>query len=100
MTTEPSPLRDNGPYGSHTQARAQFAAVSHGIPTPTTGHLASVSSLVLAEALMLTGVDTTPFEDQARDSIARTLDPETVQVIAGWIMRARFRPDMPEAEAS
>ncbi|MEV0733966.1 hypothetical protein [Polymorphospora sp. NPDC050346] len=100
MTTEPSPLRDNGPYDSHVRARTQYAAVSHGIPTPTSGHLASVSALVLVEALMLTGVETSPFEDEERDSIARTLDPVTVQVIAGWIMRARVGPGIPGAEAS
>jgi len=87
---EPTPVRDNGPYLEDGQARAQFDAVAFGIPTPTTGHLAGVSSLVLGEALLLTGVQVSPFEQDQRDALARQLDPQTVQVIAGWIVRAHL----------
>jgi len=47
-----------------------------------------VSSMVLADALLLTGVEVSDFETAERDSVARQLDPHTVQVIAGWIIRA------------
>jgi hypothetical protein len=90
MTGEPTPIRDNGPYRDHGQARAQYAATAYGIPTRTTEMLAAVSSMALAEALLMTGVDVTPFETEQRDAIARQLDPHTVQVIAGWIIRARL----------
>ncbi len=90
MTGEPTPVRDNGPYRDQGQARAQFAATAHGIPTPSTEALAAVSSMVLAEALLMAGVDVTDFETAERERIARQLDPHTVQVIAGWIIRARL----------
>jgi hypothetical protein len=83
--TEPSPVRDNGPYANQAAARAQFAAVSHGIPTRSTGELSAVSSMVLGEALLMSGVTVSDFESGERDSIARQLDPHTVQVIAGWL---------------
>lgn len=41
MTGEPIPIRDNGPYRDQGQARAQFAATTHGIPTPSTEELAA-----------------------------------------------------------
>ena len=90
MTGEPTPVRDNGPYQNLPQARTQFDAVAFGIPTPTTGHLAAVSAMVLAEALLMTGVQVSDFEAGERDTIARQLDPHTVQVIAGWIIRAHL----------
>jgi hypothetical protein len=89
VTGEPTPIRDNGPYRDHGQARAQFDANAYGIPTRSTEALAAVSSMVLAEVLLMTGVDVADFEQGERDAIARQLDPHTVQVIAGWIIRAR-----------
>lgn len=83
-------MRDNGPYPDQAAARAQFAALAHGIPTPTTGDLSAVCSLVLGEALLMAGVDVSDFETDQRDSIARQLDPHTVQVIAGWLVRAHL----------
>ncbi|MDG4756202.1 MULTISPECIES: hypothetical protein [Micromonospora] len=87
---EPSPLRDNGPYTSHEQTRSQFAAVAYGIPTRTSDDLTGISALVLAEALLIAGVDTSDYEQAALAAIARQLDPEMVQVIAGWVIRARL----------
>ena len=52
---EPTPRRDVGPYASVSEARTQYAATIHGIPTPTTEHLSAASSLVLSEALLLGG---------------------------------------------
>jgi hypothetical protein len=46
--------------------------------------------MVLAEALLLTGVEATDYEAAERDAVARQLDPQTVQVIAGWIIRAHL----------
>jgi len=36
-TTEPTPLRDNGPYATPGQARAQFEATAYGIPSSVAG---------------------------------------------------------------
>jgi hypothetical protein len=88
---EPTPVRDIGPYHGPAQARAQYDATAFGIPTPSTEHLAAVSSMVLAEALLLTGVEATDYEGAERDALARQLDPQTVQVIAGWIIRAHLQ---------
>ena len=87
--TEPSPLRDLGPYLSADQARAQLTATTYGIPAD---HAAPGfhGELVLAEALMMTGVQVTGWEDIQRQEIVRTLSPETVQVIAGWLLRAHL----------
>lgn len=90
MTGEPTPIRDNGPYRNHGQARDQFAATTYGIRAGSAEGLAAVSSMVLAEALAMAGVDVTDFETAERNAIARQLDPHTVQVIAGWIIRARL----------
>ena len=90
---EPTPIRDNGPYLSHRQAREQFAAIIHGIPIATDGDLSGLSALVLAEALQAAGVETSDYENGQRDAIARLVDPEAAQVIAGWIIRARLGCD-------
>lgn len=87
---EPTPRRDVGPYASVSEARTQYAATIHGIPTPTTEHLSAASSLVLSEALLLGGVALSEFETRERDALARELDPHTIQVIAGWIVRAHL----------
>ncbi|SCL12877.1 hypothetical protein GA0070616_0049 [Micromonospora nigra] len=92
---EPSPHRDNGPYASHAQARMQFAAIAHGIPTRSSDDLAGVSAMVLAEALLIGGVETSDYEQRTREAIARKVDPESAQVIAGWIIRARLAATQP-----
>ncbi len=38
----------------------------------------------------MAGVLTSEYENQQRDAIARLVDPETAQVIAGWIIRAHL----------
>jgi hypothetical protein len=43
--------------------------------------------MVLFEALLLAGVRVSDVEARERDTLARQLDPHTVRVIAGWIIR-------------
>jgi hypothetical protein len=82
---EPSPIRDNGPYPSSAAARAQFDAVAFGVP----GDPAAASGLVLGEALMMAGVQPSDFERGVLVDLGR-LDPATVQVIAGWVVRGHL----------
>lgn len=42
------------------------------------------------DALLRAGIQPLGWEDVARLEIARTLPPEVVQVIAGWVIRARL----------
>ena len=81
-------MRDKRPYRNRPQARTQFAATAHGIPVLSTEHLAAVPSLGLTEALLLAGVQVTECEAGERDALARRLDPHTIQVIAGGVVRA------------
>jgi hypothetical protein len=85
---EPTHRATTARNANHGQARAQFTAITHGIPIDDTAEVSGLSSLVLAEALLMTGVQTTAYENQQRDAIARIVDPETAQLIAGWIIRA------------
>ena len=86
--TEPSPIRDNGPYESPDQANAQFAAVTFGIPTSPDRTL---SRMVLKEALMMVGLmPLTDFEADAVATIAEELAPARVQVIVGWLVRSHL----------
>jgi hypothetical protein len=87
-TTEPTPLRDNGPYATDSQARAQFEATAHGIPVHTERDLSAVAAMTIREALMLTGVELTDYERRELDGLAVVVGPETCQVIAGWVMRS------------
>ena len=83
---EPSPIRDNGPYLSSAAARAQFDAVAFGVP----GDPAAAAGLVLSEALLMGGVQPTEFEAGVLVDLGRRLDPATVQVLAGWVVRAHL----------
>lgn len=94
--TDPSPVRDIGPYLSADQARAQLTATTYGIPAASAAP-GFHGELVLAEALMLAGVQVTGWEDVQRQEIVHTLSPETVQVIAGWLLRAHLSPHRPDA---
>src|SRR5205085_9874413 len=86
---EPTRGRDVGPYESREQAAAQVQAVTFGVPG--TGQAPGFAGeLVLMEALMLGGVQVSGWEDVQRQEIVRTLDPEVVQVLAGWIVRAHL----------
>ena len=85
---EPSPFYDNGPYPGPAEARAQFAALAHGIPVDDTAGLSAIAAMTIAQALLGTGVATTDYETGHRDAIGRQLDPETAVVVAGWIRRA------------
>lgn len=78
-----NPIRDNGPYESAEQARAQVDAALYGIPDKS-----QYTGLVLLEALAVTRVQHSDYEHQQISEIAHRLPPELVQVIAGWIMRA------------
>jgi hypothetical protein len=86
--TEPSPSYDVGPYPGPPAARAQFDALAFGVPMGDTDGLSAVAAVVLAKALLDTGVATTDYETRHRDAIGRQLDPETAVVVAGWIRRA------------
>jgi hypothetical protein len=66
--------------------------VTYGIPDVQQAP-GFAGELVLTEALLLAGVQAAGWEDVARQEIARTLPPEVVQVIAGWVLRARH-PDL------
>lgn len=88
-TGEPSPRRDVGPYQSQEQARAQVAASTFGIPAALAAP-GFAAELVLTEALMMGGVQVSGWEDIQRQEIIQRLDPETAQVIAGWVLRAHL----------
>lgn len=88
---EPSPFLDPGPYLSKEQAADQVAAVLHGIPGATDGSAPGFAGeLVLMEALLRADVEVGGWEDVARQEIVRILPVEVVQVIAGWLIRARL----------
>ncbi|MDG9679028.1 hypothetical protein [Micromonospora sp. DH14] len=87
MTTEPTPLRDNGPFATPDQARAQLAATTHGIP-PGSVEPHDLAAMPIREALMLTRVELTDFERAQVAALGRVLDPEACQVIAGWVLRS------------
>ncbi len=76
---EPGPVRDNGPYATADQARAQVSAISRGIPNADD----LGPGLALSEALLLAGVDVTAYERQTLTELSQQLDPATAQVIAG-----------------
>jgi len=99
---EPTPIRDNGPYLDAKQARAQFDATTYAIPP------VMAKSVILPEALALGWVDLSEYEERVRDHLCNELDPETLQVIASWIVRAyragydhgdRIRADSSQATA-
>lgn len=85
-------LRDNGPYRDELQARDQFDAAVFGMPTGRDDGRGGDwrAMMVLREALMLAGVETTPYEDQVAETISGACDPQITQVIASWIIRARY----------
>jgi hypothetical protein len=87
--SEPTPIRDNGPYDSAEQAIKQFLAQTHGIPgTPD-----ELSGVVLREALLLAKVDLGAFFELEYMSTflkAAWGDPVMAQIIAGWIIRAHI----------
>lgn len=86
--TEPTPVRDNGPYTSPAQAMDQFEAVTFGIGGEEQEHC----MLVLKEALMLADVDPSEFEEawlfHGPDGFE--VNPILAQVIAGWVLRSHL----------
>ena len=89
MSTEPSPIMDPGPYLSREQAGTQVAAILYGIPDHLTAP-GFAGELILMDALHKAGVQVGGWEDVARQEITSKLDPEVIQVIAGWLIRARL----------
>lgn len=87
-TTEPTPVRDNGPYATAEQSRAQFEATTYGIPVRTGRDVAELAAMTVREALMMTGVELTDYERAEVDGLAAVVGPETCQVIAGWVIRS------------
>jgi len=85
---ERSPVRDNGPYRDMAHARAQFVAVTQEFLSD--GFPLGASQLVLYGALEIAGVKCTGFETEQLIALARHLDPHEIQVVAGWIVRARL----------
>lgn len=91
--TEPSPFFDPGPYETKQRAADQVAAIMYGVPAEVTEQTTAagfVGELVLMDALLRAGIQPAGWEDVARQEIARTLPPEVVQVVAGWVVRARL----------
>lgn len=84
---EGNPMRDNGPFLDADQARAQFAAVTYGMPGVRSGSSLG-SQLVMGEALTVTGLLVSGYESDEMVRLCVDLPAETVQVIAGWVIRA------------
>lgn len=82
--TEPTPRRDPGPYRTSDQARAQFEAITYGIP----GDRERLAVMAICEALAIARVGLTEYERDALAELADLVGPETCQVIAGWVLRA------------
>lgn len=82
-----NPMRDNGPFLDADQAHAQFSAATHGLPGVRSGSSLG-SQLVIGEALMMTGALPSGYESDEMVRVCVDLPPETVQVIAGWVIRA------------
>jgi len=87
MTSE---LRDNGPYQTADQARTQFDNITDGIPISTPADLHGLHSLVLLEAATIAGIELSVFERDILGQVAEVLDSESVQVLAGLLIRARI----------
>ena len=85
-----SEMRDNGPYRDADQARAQFAAVTVGIPVEVDADLDGLRLLVLVEALAVAGIEVTDFERDILSQLATMIDSAAAQVLAGIIMRGRL----------
>lgn len=86
---EPTPMRDNGPYKSAEQARAQFDAVAFGLAMANTPHGRRVlARMAVDEVLVATGVQLGDFDDVVLEELAGVLSPEQAQVVAGWVVRA------------
>lgn len=84
---EPSPIRDNGPYDDRTAATRQFDASTFGIPFQQS----TLNLMVLREALLITGVRPSDAEDRQLNLFhVYDVDCVTIQVIAGWIVRAHI----------
>jgi hypothetical protein len=89
--SEPTPIRDNGPYESADQAREQWGAVTFGIPRAEgPAGEAALSGVVLSEALMIAGVQPSEYERDALAELAGSVCPAVAQVVAGWVIRARL----------
>ena len=87
---EPSPVRDNGPYLTDEQARAQWEATRYGMPTPSVRYGKAWTAEVITEALLGTGVEVSDNERAHIMQLGETMSPETCQIINGWIMRSHL----------
>jgi hypothetical protein len=90
MSFEGNPVRDSGPFVDSDQARAQFDAITHGVPVTTMQDLHGLHDLVLIESTVVAGVELSTFERDTLGRVGEVCDSETVQVIAGIIIRARL----------
>jgi hypothetical protein len=87
-TAEPTAIRDNGPYVTAAQARAQFEAETFGIPAETVADIRAMAEMSVRNALLMTGVEISECEAGYLASIVRATDVESAQIIAGFIVRA------------
>lgn len=88
--SEPSSVRDVGPYRSESQVLAQVSAQTFGIPQLTADR---ALDLLLGEGLLLGGVEPSDFElEQIRDLLAgiEGVDVLGAQIISGWVLRAHM----------
>lgn len=87
MTVDGNPVRDNGPFVDAAQARAQFDAAATGMPAHATVTTLA-AQMVIGEALLMTDVFPSGYESDELVRMAVELPVESIQVIAGWVIRA------------
>lgn len=89
MTSEPSPIRDNGPYTSPGHALQAFDAVAYGIPGVHVS-AAAVAHMQLSSALAGTNVELSDWERGRLLDVVARLRVVEVQMLTGWIVRAHL----------
>lgn len=84
--SEPNPIRDVGPYLTGEQAGAQYGAQTFGLPQPEE----QKNAMVILEACLLAGVETSDFEAAEVTAIAKLMAPTEAVVLAGLIIQANL----------
>lgn len=83
-----NPIRDNGPYRDAEHARAALAETMANLPNSTPAHQRANAAMQLGGAVL--DLDLSEYERHQVHTLAEQLDSAQVQVIAGWLMRARI----------